>query len=246
MKRTCCVLLALFMLLALSACGASGPSENAPAPSATEAAAVPAPSATEAAAVPEATAAPEPTPEAKDMLGEKEENVYRNDIFGIRASFPEGWAILSDEQAAEMTGAVREVLDKEELAKLLEESGAVCDLYALNDENGDNVNIQLQKLEINRIQSALLTEEMIVAENVKTLPDMLEGSGMEIIEIKQVTIPFAGKDHPGMELSLNIQGAATGYERVVILKHGNYLATITSFSLDAARADDGLNCFEAA
>ena len=96
------------------------------------------------------------------------------------------------------------------------------------------------------LQSALLTEDVIVSENVKQLPEMLEGSGMEVVEIRQAAIPFAGREHPGIEVSLNIQDVVVGYERIVVLKDRNYLATVTSFSLDADRAAEGLDFFAAA
>ena len=124
MKRLLCMLLTLAMLFALAACG--GGKSSAPAPAATE--------------TPAETAEPELS--AGDLIGEKGERSYVNKALKIRADLPDDWILLTNEETAEVMGYAREMVTDEEIARMLEESGAVCDFYAMAAGNsGSNLNI---------------------------------------------------------------------------------------------------------
>jgi hypothetical protein len=223
MKKLICAALTLAMLLALAAFGA-------PAAMADK--------------TPKSAASSKAELKAEDMFGEKEKNRYVNRSLGIQAEFPRDWTILSDEEAASLMGIGLDVLDNEKLTDLLDQNAAVFDLYAMKTDNsGDNLNIQLQKL--NTLQNTLLPEEQIAAASAKELEDMMKGTGMEITSIEQSTVVFAGEEHPCLSITMEIQGVAA-YERLVLIKGGDYYACITAFSLDQARAEEMLDLFEAA
>ena len=254
MKKTISIILAFVMILALAACGggqSAAPAPKAePTPAAQEAEVVEeaVEEATEAAAeaVEETVEAAEEAPElsAEELLGDKSGNEYVNTALGIRATLPDNWYVLSNEEIAETMGYVMEQVTDEEMAALLEDSGAVCDFYAAStDGSGDTINLMLQRLE--GVQGILLSEQTIAEASVDPTKQALESMGMTDVQVSQGTTDFAGKEHACLDVVANYSGV-TIYERVVIVKAGGYVGSITSGAVDAARAAANLDFFRAA
>ena len=235
MKKWIALLLAL-VLLSMTACGAQAATETA-VESAGEA-----PAAEEAAEAPAAQEEAEVS--AEDALGTKVDNVYASGMLGIRADFGDDWTILSDEEVAQVMGYTADSISDKDLAELLRNSGSTCDLYAMaNDQSGDNVNIQLEDLGI--IYGIALNEQKYAELAAPQLEKAFGQMGVSNIKIETGTYSFAGKDR----VSLQITGETNGmtiYERMVLIKSGKYMATITAFSLQESSIDTVLNRFEAA
>ena len=173
--------------------------------------------------------------EAETILGLKEGNVYLSEFLGVTAVFDEDWVLLSDEEAQEAMGHVADSFEDEDLAKLLRESGAVCDLFAVaQDGSGDSVNIQLEDLGL--LYGMVLSEAAYAKRILAPLKSSLEQMGLEDVEIGQESIDFAGKKHLSLTLSGRMNGAEL-YERLVLLKTGRYMATVTYASVNSRTAD---------
>ena len=151
--------------------------------------------------------------EAETILGLKEGNIYLSEFLGVTAVFDEDWVLLSDEEAQEAMGHVADSFEDEDLAKLLRESGTVCDLFAVaQDGSGDSVKAYAKRM-------------------LEPLKSSLEPMGLEDVEIGQESIDFAGTKHLSLTVSGRMNGAEL-YERLVLLKAGSYMATVTYASLD--------------
>ena len=106
--------------------------------------------------------------EASEVIGLKEDNVYLSEFLGVTAVFDENWVLLSDEEALEAMGYVAESIEDENLAKILRESGTVCDLFAVAlDGSNDTINIQLENLGF--LYAKVLSEEAYLKLAQKTL-----------------------------------------------------------------------------
>ena len=173
--------------------------------------------------------------EAETILGLKESNVYLSEFLGITAVFDEDWVLLSDEEAQEAMGHVAESFEDEDLAKLLRESGTVCDLFAVAlDGSNDTVSIQLEDLGL--LYGMVLSEAAYAKRMLEPLKNSLEQMGLEKVEIGQESIDFAGEEHLGVIISGEMNGAEL-YERLVLLKAGSYMATVTYASVGSHNAD---------
>ena len=173
--------------------------------------------------------------EAETILGLKEGNVYLSEFLGVTAVFDENWVLLSDEEAQEAMGHVADSFEDEDLAKLLRESGTVCDLFAVaQDGSGDSVNIQLENLGL--LYGMVLSETAYAKRMLEPLKSSLEPMGLEDVEIGQESIDFAGEEHLSLTVSGEMNGAEL-YERLVLLKAGSYMATVTYASLNSRNAD---------
>ena len=174
-------------------------------------------------------------PDASEVIGLKEGNVYLSEFLGITAVFDEDWVLLSDEEAQEAMGTVADSVEDEDMAKLLRESGTVCDLFAVAlDGSNDTVNSQLENLGF--LYGMVLSEEAYVKLSQETLEKGLQGMGLEKIHIARESIDFAGEKHLSVTVSGEINGVEL-YERMVLLKEGSYMATVTYASVNSRNAD---------
>ena len=182
--------------------------------------------------------------DVSEILGIKENNIYASEFLGIMASFSdEYWYVLSNEETVEAMGYVADSLANDDLAEQLRNSGTVCDLYVLSlDNSGDNINIQLENLGF--LYGLAMSEEAYFKVASSQLEEVFGQMGLSNVTITQEKIEFAGSEH----VSCLITGEYSGtmiYERMAMVKAGNYMATVTAFSFDRDSVDAMLDMFEA-
>ena len=186
--------------------------------------------------------AAEPEIDADEVVGIKENNIYASEFLGIMAGFSDDWYVLSDEETAEAMGYVADSLENGELADQLRNSGVVCDLYVLAlDNSGDNINIQLENLGF--LYGLAMSEDAYYKAAGPQLQTALEQMGLANVSITPETITFAGAEHVSCLVSGELNGTPI-YERMVMVKAGNYMATVTAFSFDPESAEAMIAMFE--
>ena len=177
------------------------------------------------------------------MIGEKDGNSYANKVVGIRAVFPDTWTILDNEQTAQITGVVADNFSDTALADQLRDSGSLYDLYAMTlDGSGENVNVVIQDLGV--LYGIVIDEERYLSLAEDQLSTALGQMGMEDVKLNKQSFAFAGQDRFSVLITATYNGIPV-YERMVLIKSGNYMSAITAFSLDQARLDGIFDLFEA-
>ena len=180
--------------------------------------------------------------DAEELLGEKQGNRYESELLGIAVDFPDNWYILSAEETAQVMGVVADNIDDEVLAGQLRDAGTACDLYAVAmDESGDNVNIQLENLGL--LYGTILTPKQYANIALPQLKPALEQAGFQHVQIEMENYEFAGRDRVSLLVTGDINGVPV-YERMILIKGGQYMGAITAFSLDLGRIDALLARFE--
>ena len=243
MKKLFALILALTMLLSLTACGSSS------APAATQ---EPAPS-----AAPEATPEPSPEPaeeaaetpaeepaqeEADPIMGvyDAETYTYINEFLGLGFQMDESWDVFDEEGLAALNGMVSEVLTETEMADALENSGVVQVFYAQAEDGLVTANIVVENLGL--LYGAVLDEQAYVELADGQIAPALEATGMTDVTIDVSTASFAGAEHP----CIAIHGLYSGidfYESIVCIKVNRYMAVITTGSFMADVTGDVLAAF---
>ena len=182
--------------------------------------------------------------EESEILGVKENNTYASEFLGIMAGFSEEyWYVLSNEETVEAMGYVADSLGNDDLAEQLRNSGTVCDLYVLSlDNSGDNINIQLENLGF--LYGLAMSEEAYYKAAVPQLEEAFAQMGLTNVTVKQEKIEFAGSEHVSCLISGEYNGTMI-YERMAMVKAGNYMATVTAFSFDRDSVDAMIDMFEA-
>ena len=215
MKKWIALLLAALLVMSLAACSPSTPAENQN-------------TATEPAADAPATdsAAPESTePEVDFEAGTVENNTYTSSLLGITATLDENWYFL----------------DREEIAKKLEDGSTYADMYATDQSTGATVNVNIQNVGLTAL---LVSEEAILEAAEGEVIAALESMGLTDVKYELGTMQFAGKEHACVYITGQINGT-TLYETQVCLKNGNYVGSITASTVGGDGTGEILGAFKA-
>lgn len=217
-NKICSILLAVAMLLSLCACGSS--------PSGTQTVTEgPAVSGTTS-AEPEATAEPEET----FSVGATVNNSYINEYFGIGLKLDENWTFSTQEEIDETNGFVQDTLDDETYTKALDSGMVYTDMIATGDDGMLSVNATIEKL--NAVSTLALNEDSYIDLSLEQndFRALLGQIGLDVTVLEKGSIEVAGKEHPGIVIEGTIQGVAF-YEKIVAIKSGSYVLTVTATSL---------------
>lgn len=156
-------------------------------------------------------------------LGEITGNVYKSDFIGISYKLDENWTFYDDEQIRELNQIAVDMAG-EEFEELIKEANIVYDMYATDDDQLNNININLEK--VNSFQLSSLD----IAENFKTSAPILINSfknmGYENINYEIVEIEVDGKTVDALHTTAQINGLNM-YQTIFQKKCNGYLASIT-------------------
>ena len=188
--------------------------------------------------------AAEPKKDASEVLGAIEGNVYANELLGIMASFSDDWYVLNEEEIAEAMGYTADMMGDDKLAEQLRNYGIVCDLYVSALDDSGDINIQIEDLGFRYGLSLIMSEEDYVKAAAPQVQTALEWMGAENVKITSEKVDFAGGEHQAWLLTGEFDGMMF-YERTVMIKAGNYMATVTAFSFSRESAEKMIGMFEA-
>lgn len=241
MKRFFCMLFAAIFVLSFAACTPKrdpiGPSGTAPGTTTIPPTTLP------STTVPPTAPPPTTVPtQDEDMpqLGEYNGNSYRNDFLNLKCDFPDSWVLASKEELAQISNLTASIMDDEEFAEAIKNSGTVFALYAINAESGSTLNICLENLGL--VYGAVLSEQAYAEAAIEKLPEGLASAGMTDIETEIGTIQFLGKEHTCIRVSGTIQEMAF-YELLVCQKVGRYVALTTVCTYLVDNTEDVLTLF---
>ncbi len=220
MKKFLCLFLTLIMLMGL--CGCLGGNEDVRGDINND-----------------STSNTESDTESKFSLGETAQSTYKNDYLGISCNLPDGWTFYTDEQILQLNNLVGDIAD-EDIAKQLENANIIYDMYATNESDYSNMNVNLEKL----TAAQLLTLDL-----KKSLESQFDGikssyknMGYTDINLAYQKITVDGKEFDGIKINAKIQGI-NFYSAVFCFKKGTYLANITVASLQNDKIDTLLGYF---
>ena len=161
--------------------------------------------------------------DASSPVGTVEENVYTNEVLGIRAVFPDDWRILSDQELASTMGYEEQYASREGLNRLLETESVVCGLYAAAKEGiRSNANLMIADLS----DYAFLTEDAYISMIKDSLPNMLTSQGYTDVEATLQTFPLAGKEHAGAVLTGTVAGMRV-HMAVILIKADRFIGSLS-------------------
>lgn len=182
--------------------------------------------------------------DAEEALGSKQGNTYRSELLGVEAVFADNWHILSPEETAQVMGYMADGMDDEALAELLRSSGSTCDLYVIcMDQSGQNLNIQLEDL--GTLYGVILSEAKYAELALPQLESAFGQIGFQNVKLTTGDYVFAGRTHVSVLVSAEVNGTPV-YERLVLVKAGHFMATVTAFAMQQEQLDTILAQFHAA
>ena len=191
----------------------------------------------------------EVTPPPATILGNRTETSYSNSYFGIKFNAPtDAWYIADEEELAQVMGFSSTSVDDEEILELLQSSGYVMDLYALDTSLGiestnfDNINITIE--DIGKLYGVLLSEQELAESSLATTKQALEAQGWSNVDLEVTEEVFAGSPRVCIECSAE-KGSTSIFQKQIYIKKETYIACITVGSFGEDRTDSLLASFGA-
>lgn len=215
MKKIIAVLLAILMIVSLSACGKT-PTEDDVRGEQTE-----------------NESAPQNS-EVEFSLGTVEGPVYENRFIGLGFRLKEGWTFYSDEQIKELNNLAAEVAG-EDYVELLKDSALVYDMYATSSDQMSNVNVNLEK--VNALQLAAINLATNFENSFPTLEQSFSNMGYTNISHEVGTITIDNKEFTSLSVTGEINGVKM-YQKHIAVKCYGYLANIAVTTFNEDTTDD--------
>ena len=161
-----------------------------------------------------------------DLLGHHNAKIYENTYFGVGCRLNDGWEYLDDEQIEQLARDTAEWMDTEEIYRLLDSGSILHAMSANPKEGGASMSIDVERLDDKYNDYTLEEYYQEVQEPLKM---SLEAGGIEVTEIKIVTMNVFGIDREAFHLTLSA-GGMTIDEFVVYIIRDGYIATCTAGS----------------
>ena len=161
--------------------------------------------------------------ETEFSLGKADGLVYENKFIGIGCSLEEGWFFYSDEEIKEINNYAADVAG-EDFEEAMKAADIVYDMYAVSDNQLDNINVNLEKLDAKFLEELDLKENF---ENQKTaLLEAFENMGYKDLKSEVSTVLIDGEEVVSLE-SYGIIDGLTMYQKIISIKCDGYLSNIT-------------------
>ncbi len=160
-------------------------------------------------------------------LGKAANNTYNNAFLGISCTLPAEWTFYTDEQILELNNITEDYMD-DDVAELIENASIIYDMYATNATTGENININLEKL--NAVQAIALDIKQALEAQINAITSTYENIGYTDITVNYQKVSVDSKEFDALKITAKIQDTDF-YGTVFTFKKGNYLANITICSL---------------
>lgn len=177
-------------------------------------------------------------PEDKEFApGQNIGNTYTNDYFGIACYLDSNWTLKSQEEILALNQQAANMVS-DDYSVLFEMSTAVTDMYALNVNGTDTINITIEKQALN------VSEQQVVDQSEPIIADALASMGIENIQTAQTTFSLGNAEHPAIIIEGSFAGIPV-YEFVTVIKNGDYMMNISCAAWNEDKLDEFASMFVA-
>ena len=186
-------------------------------------------------------AAISPAARAEDNFGTGtiQDNVYWNETMKIGCALDETWYFYSEEEIMETNGMTADMLEGK-IAEMIENGGAITDMFAQNLETGATVNVVFDRVSLP--DSLLYNEKSYIDASTATLEEALTQMGIEDVAFTVQEAEFLGETHTILQITGLYSGVPV-YEQVAVVKDGRNFTVVSAFSMLEGEAEEVLSCF---
>lgn len=179
------------------------------------------------------------TNEKEFSIGKTDGLVYENEFIGIGCNLESNWRFYSDEEIKQINNISVE-LAGEDFEKMMENAEVIYDMYAVSDNEMDNIVVNLEK------SNKLLINQLNLRDNLENSIPMIESAlgnmGYTNLETELDTITIEGKELDCLCVSGEINGLKM-YQKGFAIKCNGYLANISVTTYDENNADSIIENF---
>ena len=95
--------------------------------------------------------------EKEFSMGETDGLVYENKFIGIGCTLEDDWYFYTDDEIMALNNYTAGVAG-EEYVEIMEGSDLIYDMYAMNDNQYDNINVNLEKMNRSELDSLVIAD----------------------------------------------------------------------------------------
>lgn len=172
-------------------------------------------------------------------LGKTDGLKYENTFIGIGCTLNSGWYFYTDEEIRELNN-ITEELAGEDFIEAVKDADIIYDMYAISDNQLDNVNVNLQKVD------DFVLEQLDIKVNFEnTIPEAkkaFENMGYTDLEFEIMTTQISGEDVLCLKTTGVIDGL-TMYQKIISFKCDGYFSNVTITTYQEDNVDEVLEQF---
>ena len=172
-------------------------------------------------------------------LGSVDGLTYESEFIGIGCKLENTWSFYSDEQIRQLNNATAD-LAGDDYKKALENATIVYDMFAINNTQTENININLEK--VNPITLASLDLKENFKKLYPTFTETYQNIGYTDVEFEIDSVLIGGKKFTCLELSAESQNGEL-HQTSIAIKCNGYLASITVTALDDDTVENNISKF---
>ena len=186
-------------------------------------------------------AAISPAARAEDNFGTGtiQDNVYWNETMKIGCALDETWYFYSEEEIMEANGLTADMLEGK-ISEMIENGGAITDMFAQNLETGANVNVVFERVSL--ANSLLYNEKSYIEASTATVEEAFAQLGIEDVTYTIQEAEFLGETHTILQITGLYSGVPI-YEQIAVVKDGRNFTVVSVFSMLEGEAEEVLSCF---
>ncbi len=156
-------------------------------------------------------------------LGETNGLAYENSFIGIGCNLGEDWSFYNDEQIKDLNNYAADVAG-EDYVEAMKAADIVYDMYAIHDNQLNNINVNLQK--VNQIALSQLNLEENFENTIPELEKAFENMGYTDLEFEITTVDVDGEEVMCLK-SCGVIDELMMYQKIISIKCDGYLSNIT-------------------
>lgn len=156
--------------------------------------------------------------------GEMNGGVYTNEFLGIGCTLDSNWTYLTDEEIAELNRSTTEQLSDEEMRAAMEDA-SLQDMFAQADGGLVNISITIENLGV--LHGTAMDEARFLEILRPTVETAFTDIGMTGLVMEASTETFVGESHAVMNISGTLEADVPFYQKVVLIKRGTYMASVS-------------------
>lgn len=209
MRKIATLILALCLLLSLSACGGTANPSGTAAPSGT--------------AVQTNTPGTTDAVQDSELRGTLETDAYVNSYLKLRIARPEGWTFYTEEQIAQVNNTTAELFEKTDIADMIAKSGQMMDMMVANAA-GNSMNLIIQP---NQAALASYSDEQVFQLSEQAMKAQFESAGMSISTFEPKTVQVGGQERTALHMVLSANGAEVDEYQLWFRDQDKYMGILT-------------------
>lgn len=213
MKKLLALLLAVMMLISVTACGSTASEDE--------------------------IRGEQQTSDEAYSAGAVDGLKYESSFIGIGCTLPDDWSFYTDEQIRELNNITTEVAG-EEYEKLMQDAQIIYDMYAISSNQVDTINVNLEK--VNSVALLALDMTEYYEQSVESIKTAYNNMGATSFDYTIGEVAIDGEKFVSLNVVAEINGTKL-YQTAFAKKCSGYVANITVTSIDEATVKSIIDSF---